>query len=204
MQRDWRPIEVPYFRVDEAAEVLARAFAADSIVAQFVPLELPDRHAALRLLCKSACMARLSLHQPLIGAEWNNKIVAVACVKTTFTPTEPESMKRMWKSVAEAIGDKGAKRLDEFVATREKHLPPRKHYYLVALGVDPEYQSMGFGRLLLERVVDVAREDSTAAGVMLETDGEKNLVFYERNGFATASKEDFNGVEVLFMYRALR
>ena len=63
---------------------------------------------------------------------------------------------------------------------------------------------MGFGRALLESVVEAARHDPTTAGVMLDTDGEKNLVFYERNGFSVIGKEDLDGTEVLFMYRAIR
>jgi ribosomal protein S18 acetylase RimI-like enzyme len=204
VQRDWKMIEVPYYRLDEAADLLARSFSTDRVIAHFVPLDIPDRYNALKLVFKAGCMARLSQNHALYAAEWNNKLVAVANLLPTYRPAQTESMKRMWNQVSEKLGPENVKRLEDYVALREKHKPPRLHHYLITIGVDPEFQRMGFGRALLESVVEAARHDPTTAGVMLDTDGEKNLVFYERNGFSVIGKEDLDGTEVLFMYRAIR
>ena len=204
MQRDWRLIDIPFFRIDEASDLYARSFASDRVVAQFVPLDVPDRPAALREFFKAACITRLAYNQPLMGLEWNNKLVAVAAVTTTYTPKETESVKRAWSKVTGIVGDSGVKRLEEYVELRKKNAPPRLHYYLNAIAVDPNYQSMGFGRALVDCVMEKAVEDTTAAGVMLDTDGDKNLVFYERCGFSVAGQEDLGGVNLLFMYRAVR
>lgn len=204
MQRDWKLIEVPYYRLDEAADLLARSFSTDRVIAHFVPLDTPDRYRVLKLVFKAGCMARLSQNHPLYGAEWNNKLVAVANLLPTYRPAATESMKRMYAQVEDALGPVNWRRLEDFVALRDKHKPPRLHHYLITIGVDPEYQRMGFGKALLESVVDAARQDPTTAGVMLDTDGEKNLVFYERNGFSVVGKEDLDGTEVLFMYRPIR
>lgn len=204
MQRDWREIEVPYFRIDEAADLLARSFATDRGVAQFVPLDVEDRPRVLREFFRAACITRLAYNQPLIALEWNNKMVAVACIQTTYTPAETESVKRAWSKVAGLIGPSGVARLEEYVELRKKNLPPRLHYYLVCIGVDPTYQSMGFGKALMGCVVEKAQADTTAAGIMLDTDGDKNLVFYERCGYTVAGKENLGGVNLLFMYKAVR
>jgi ribosomal protein S18 acetylase RimI-like enzyme len=204
VQRDWRLIDVPFYRIDEAADLLARAFASDRVIAQFVPIDLPERGVVLREFFKAACITRLAYNQPLLGLEWNNKMVAVASVQTTYTPKETESVKRAWKKVTDKVGPSGLAGLEAYVGLRQKNLPPRLHYYLVCLGVDPAYQSMGFGKAMIECVMEKAVGDTTAAGVMLDTDGDKNLVFYERCGFSVAGREDLNGVDLLFMYRAVR
>jgi ribosomal protein S18 acetylase RimI-like enzyme len=202
--RDWKLIDVPYYRLDEAADVLARAFATDGIIAHIVPPGTPDRYSVLKLLFKAGCMSRLSQGHALLAAEWNNKIVAVANLLPTYRPTLTPSMSRMWAQVAEALGPEAYQRMEDYVTLREKHKPPRLHHYLISIGVDPEYQSMGFGKALLGSVVQAVIDDPTSAGVMLDTDGEKNLVFYERNGFSVVGREDLGGTEVLYMYRGVR
>ncbi len=202
--RDWKLIDVPYYRLDEAADVLARAFATDRVIAHIVPPSTPDRYNVLKMLFKAGCMSRLSQGHALLGAEWNNKIVAVANLLPTYRPALTPSMTRMWTQVADALGPEGYKRMEDYVALREKHKPPRLHHYLISIGVDPEYQSMGFGKALVESTVQAVVDDPTSAGVMLDTDGEKNLVFYERNGFSVIGKEDLDGTEVLYMYRGVR
>jgi ribosomal protein S18 acetylase RimI-like enzyme len=203
VQRDWKLTEVPYFRLDEAADVLGRAFAKDPIIAHFVPMEAPGRPALLRQLFKASCMSRVSRNTPLLAAEWNNKLVAIANVAGTYAPKEPDSMKRTWSSLEQAIGADAMKRMEDYVALREKHKPPRLHHYLVTIGVDPEYQSMGFGTALLGSVMDAAQEDRTSAGVLLDTCA-SNKLFYERNKFQVVGSEDLGGTEVLYMYRGVR
>jgi ribosomal protein S18 acetylase RimI-like enzyme len=203
VQRDWKLVEVPYFRLDEAADVLGRAFARDPIVARFVPTDTPNRPALLRQLFKASCMSRVSRNTPLLAAEWDNKLVAVANLAGTYAPKEPESMKRTWASLEQAIGPDAMKRIEDYVALRDRHRPPRLHHYLVTIGVDPEYQNMGFGAALLGSVVQAAQEDRTSAGVLLDTNP-ANKSFYERNKFQVVGTEDWDGTEVLYMYRAVR
>ena len=55
------------------------------------------------------------------------------------------------------------------------------HWYTMVLGVDPAFQGRGYGRSLLEPVMDRARADGTP--VYLETAQPKNVSFYEKMGF---------------------
>jgi GNAT superfamily N-acetyltransferase len=56
-----------------------------------------------------------------------------------------------------------------------------RHWYLNELGVDPNMQGQGVGRLLLQTVLEQA--DRTGLVCYLDTFNEKNLNFYQRNGF---------------------
>jgi ribosomal protein S18 acetylase RimI-like enzyme len=61
-----------------------------------------------------------------------------------------------------------------------KH-PPRPHYYLAVVGVEPELQGQGIGSALLQPVLDLC--DRTRTGAYLENTKEQNLPLYERHGF---------------------
>jgi GNAT superfamily N-acetyltransferase len=61
-----------------------------------------------------------------------------------------------------------------------KH-PPRPHYYLAVVGVEPALQGRGIGSALLQPVLD--RCDRTGTGAYLENTKPENLPLYERHGF---------------------
>lgn len=204
MDRDWRLLDVPYHRAEEAADLLARAFEKDSIIGYIVPPDTEDRYKVLKALFLESCLDRLALRQPFLMAEWNNKMVATACVVSTYTPPPTEAMKRTWEKTKEVIGPGVVARLEEYEALRKKNMPPRLCHYLLSLGVDPGLRNMGFGRALLDSVIDVARQDPTSAGVLLDTDADANLVFYERAGFTLASSAKLGGVNMAYMYKGVR
>ncbi len=59
--------------------------------------------------------------------------------------------------------------------------PKTPFYYLWYIGVNPDHQGQGIGTALLRRI----RRDSQNAGmpIYLETSTEKNIPWYEKNGF---------------------
>ena len=63
----------------------------------------------------------------------------------------------------------------------EKLHPEEPHYYLEFIGTDPAHQGKGFGRALMEPMLE--RADREGVGMYLENSKEKNLAFYGRHGF---------------------
>jgi ribosomal protein S18 acetylase RimI-like enzyme len=63
----------------------------------------------------------------------------------------------------------------------ERQHPREPHYYLLALGVDPERQGQGIGAALLRSRLD--RCDEERAGAYLEATTDDNRRLYERWGF---------------------
>ncbi len=82
------------------------------------------------------------------------------------------------------LGLRGTARSAAFGAyiedVREKVAPP-DHWYLVALGVEPDRQGRGFGAALMQPVLE--RADAAASPSYLETFRERTVRFYERFGF---------------------
>lgn len=63
----------------------------------------------------------------------------------------------------------------------QKRFAPERHYYLLALGVEPEFCGKGHGRKLVAELTRRARTDDVP--IYLETTHESNLAFYGRLGF---------------------
>lgn len=94
---------------------------------------------------------------------------------------------------------------ERFLATMKqvdvlhRHLMPKPHWYLWALGVDPTFQGQGIGRSLL--VPTLARAQDTGFPCYLETQTEGNVAFYRKQGFELLHEAEFPevGLQLWFM-----
>jgi len=64
---------------------------------------------------------------------------------------------------------------------KKKELMKEPHWYLMALGVDPDHQGEGHGSTLVRAGIEKADRDGKA--VYVETETEENLGFYQWLGF---------------------
>ena len=68
---------------------------------------------------------------------------------------------------------------------QDRH-PAKPHWYLFAIGVDPEHQGRGVGSALLRGVLE--RCDASREPAYLEASTETNARLYERHGFAVTEE----------------
>ncbi len=76
---------------------------------------------------------------------------------------------------------------------RRRHVP-EPHFYLSALGVEPERQGEGIGTALMRPVLEGADELRMLA--YLETATARNVLLYERQGFAVVEELDLPGTDI--------
>ena len=77
--------------------------------------------------------------------------------------------------------------------------PIKQHWHLGPIGVLPIHQGSGVGSMLMERF---CREvDACFAKAYLETEGDKNIRFYEKFGFKVISESDIFDVKNRYMLR---
>ena len=83
----------------------------------------------------------------------------------------------------------------------EKHHPHEPHFYLLALGVEPEMQGRSIGTQLMQPVLERCDREGIAA--YLESSKERNVPLYERNGFSVTRTVDVpsGGPRVWLMWR---
>lgn len=82
---------------------------------------------------------------------------------------------------------------------REAHDPREPHWHVGPLGVHPDAQGQGVGASLLQAFLSTVDEAGQPA--FLETDVERNVIFYQRFGFEVVAKEVIVGVNTRFMRR---
>lgn len=63
---------------------------------------------------------------------------------------------------------------------------PEPHWYLMAIGVRPEYQGKGIGGCLLRELTGIAGKDGKP--IYLETETKKNVQLYKKYGFEVANE----------------
>ena len=79
------------------------------------------------------------------------------------------------------------------------HDPLHQHWHLGPIGVLPSYQGSGIGTMLMSRF---CREvDACHAKAYLETEGDKNMRFYEKFGFKVVRESEIFGVRNRYMAR---
>lgn len=78
---------------------------------------------------------------------------------------------------------------------------PETHWYLWVIGVEPACQGQGIGSQLIQPIL--ARADADGVPCYLETEGERNVRFYEKHGFKVADQGQVPklGVQVWAMRR---
>jgi ribosomal protein S18 acetylase RimI-like enzyme len=65
---------------------------------------------------------------------------------------------------------------------------PARHWYLATLGVEPARQGRGIGSALIRPVL--ARADAEGLPCYVETEKERNVLFYRRHGFEVVVESD--------------
>lgn len=81
----------------------------------------------------------------------------------------------------------------------ERHEPLNQHWHLGPIGVLPEYQGQGIGSLLMQRFCKEV--DICQASAYLETDLDRNVVFYEKFGFRIINTSLIFDVDNRYMLR---
>jgi ribosomal protein S18 acetylase RimI-like enzyme len=87
-------------------------------------------------------------------------------------------------------------RADDLLLRVHREGMPGPHWYLWALGVDPDTQGQGIGTSLMRPGLEQA--DAQRLPSYLETHDEKNIVFYEKRGFRIVRQEQVPAVDLRF------
>ena len=69
------------------------------------------------------------------------------------------------------------------------------------IGVHPEAQGRGYGRMLLDAVQALSEGHSTSTGVALDTENPENVPIYEHCGYRVIAETNLEGVPIWCMLR---
>ena len=167
--------------IPDLAATLARAFAHDPFYS-FLAGDAPERGQRMQdgwsgiLRFGSAGLAETYTTDDHAG-------VALWIPPGHRGPSIIDSL-RMMPSIARLAGWRRLRVVTNAVAAleeRHRHHAPVAHFYLSALGVEPDRQGEGIGTALMQPVLDRCRREGIPA--YLETATARNVLLYERLGF---------------------
>jgi ribosomal protein S18 acetylase RimI-like enzyme len=180
--------------IPQLAAVLARAFARDPYFA-WLAGDAPERNQRMR----DAWHSILRFASAGLRETWTDDGRRGAAI--WIPPGMPSSSLldsfRLFPTYTRLTGwgrMRQASAAVELLERRRKAHLPEPHYYLSALGVDPDLQGRGIGSALLEPVV--RRADDSGTPAYLETATARNVLLYERHGFAVVEELLLPGTDV--------
>ncbi|MCA1993407.1 MAG: GNAT family N-acetyltransferase [Coleofasciculus sp. S288] len=188
-------------QVDEIVQLLALAFENGSGISQICNAEGEELHRRLHILFRAGIAVQAAANQLVLSAMQDERVTGVAVVQ------EPESRFPLWAQivwllqVSIGVSPVVAWRLWQSLRILERHHPLEPHYYLMLLGVHPNFQRKGYARALLEVLHARSEAHPTSRGVFLETANPKNVAFYNYFGYQIKTQVNINGIENFIMFR---
>jgi ribosomal protein S18 acetylase RimI-like enzyme len=201
MTYPWDPEAFDPLRQRQAAGVLARAFLDDPLMCRY----LPDPVHRCRVL--PGFMLTMVRYCRAYGEIWTTpELDGVAC----WLPpgrTElrlPGVVRAALGAVTLRVGWRTLWRLSRLQPVLDRlHTghAPRRHAYLMLLGVEPARKGQGVGGKLL--AAGVERWQAAGCPIYLETMLERNVAFYRRHGFEVTGEAalDAGGLRVWALVR---
>lgn len=180
--------------IPQLAAVLARAFARDPFYL-YLAGDAPERSQRMRdgwtgiLRFGSAHLSHTYTTDDHAG-------VALWLPPGYRGPSLLDSLRQM-PALARLAGWRRLRTVGDAVASLEQHRHrhvPEPHFYLSAIGVDPDRQGEGVGTSLMKPVLD--RCDRERVPAYLETAVARNVLLYERLGFDVVEEMDLPRTDI--------
>jgi ribosomal protein S18 acetylase RimI-like enzyme len=193
--------------VAEAAEVVVRAFERDPFFRHCFPGS--DRRYARQLGAGFRMLfgAKLQRGEPLFGIRLQDTLIGAVALEKPGRPmgwgdfVRSPLLFRQLVGFGLAAGPRAVARLDRWDRGVRTLRPPEPHFYVLGLGVLPEFQGKGYGRVLMERLHQEADAHAEAVGVGLDTDTDENVSFYRHLGYEVTGTVDIGGFDMYCMFR---
>lgn len=193
--------------VAEAAQIMVRAFECDPFFRHCFPG--PDRRYGRQLGAGFRMLfgAKLQRGEPLLGIRVQGRLIGAVALEEPGLPmswgdfVRSPLLFRQLVGFGLAAGPRAVARLDRWDRGVRTLRPPEPHFYVLGLGVLPEFQGKGYGRALMERLHQEADAHAEAVGVGLDTDTDENVSFYRHLGYEVTGTVDIGGFEMYCMFR---
>jgi ribosomal protein S18 acetylase RimI-like enzyme len=177
-------------QVDEAADLLTRAFFASPIWPWLVPDETQRRAAMAWFMSASVRYGMLGGEAYGAGAPLRG--VAIWDRPSDGIDLDPDGTKSGFHEISSRMGEYVMARFAAMAGSqqvRERAMGEQPHWYLPWLAADPASQRTGAGTALLTAMF--TRLDAAGLPCCTETSNEVNVAYYERHGFVVVGEGTF-------------
>ena len=188
------------FRLDEnqiisTSIILGRAFKDNPLSIYRIP-DISERFKKLKFLFEFAIRYGV-LFGEVYGTSPNLEGIAGWIPFEKVYQSTEDQIRSGGKKIVSEFGMDFIKKqysLQKFLDAIHKRNASFPHLYLYALGVDPRFQSKGYGSYLLKAMFE--KVDKTRIPIYLETDKEKNVSFYQKHEFELMEKAPIPNTDI--------
>lgn len=180
-------VHLPESRLDECAMALTDAFMDDPLQSYTFPDAGPRRRLSP---AHFAALLRYGLLAGHVLSPADPGAGAVVWLPPDAQHTPEMAEQSGLTRLTELLGTDAAARFGsviEFAEALHHRVITEPHWYTMVLGVPPAFQGLGYGRALLQPMLDRAAIDGVPC--YLETTQPNNVRFYQHLGYAVIAEE---------------
>lgn len=189
---------------NEAISILVHAYKNEATFRYLFDHRKSGYQQRVRATIRELVDLYFELNQETIGILANDTLVAVAFVG------EPELRLNLvdhlsWRlRMVLTAGFVSTRRYLDYHQRINELLPQPQAHQLPLMGVKPNYQNLGYGRMLLKSVEALCAENPRGAGLVLDTGNSRYLPFYESEGFRSIGRITLGDSEDHVLFREVR
>lgn len=196
-------IELGERAADDAAALLAEAFADYPTTAWFVAPSPPGSREALATLMRFFVTARLLRDEPVLGTRVGSTLAAVALVSFPEAGASPPALAAARETLWATVGAAARSRYETYGRAVQPLLAQAASVHVNLLGVHPAFRGRGCARRLIDRVQALAETMPGDRSVSLTTEDPGNLRLYRYLGYEVAGRAEVApGITSWMMRRA--
>jgi GNAT superfamily N-acetyltransferase len=185
----------------EAKAILVHAYKQTRIFKYIFESQKPGYLQRVRASIRALMELHLDMHQEAIGLVVKGRLVGVALLGI---PEMRVNLASHWGWRLKMIMTTGLNCTSRYIDYHQKvnEIAPFESFnQLPLLGIDSSFQGKGLGRLLLKSIIQIAFENPSSSGILLDTGEEAYLPFYEGLGFNILGKIDEGEFDEYVLFR---
>ena len=185
---DRKVVELGEDDVGEVVDVLCESFSDYPTMRFVLGPDSAHYEKQLRTLVHFFVMARVLRGELLLGIGADAGLNAAALVSRPDGSEAPPELGYLREKVWAELGTSARGRYEAFGDACSPFQVPVPHIHLNMIGVRRRAQGEGLGRLLIEHVHLLSRDDPESEGVTLTTEDSANVSLYEYLGYRVVGK----------------
>jgi len=179
-------------RTEEALDVLCDSFYDYPVMRHVVGEAGDDYDKRLRTLIGFFLAARVLREEPMLAVIDDGRVVAVAILTSPGERDAPPALAERREVVWGELGEAARGRYEALGEMWQRFAIPESHYHLNMIGVSRSHNGSGLGRLLLDAVHELSRQEPISSGVSLTTEDPANVSLYEYFGYEIVGHARFS------------
>lgn len=197
-------VRLDYSAANEARSILYHAYREEPTFQYLFDHRRPGYDQRVRATIRELIDLYFELDQEAVGVMVNDTLVAVAFIG------DPELRMNLADQISWRIrmvlttGFACTRRYLDYHEKIRNLLPQPLAHQLPLMGVNPQYQNRGYGRLLLKTVEKLCSENPRGSGLVLDTGNSPYLPFYESEGFRSLGRIQLGDFEDHVLFREVQ